>query len=133
VIVEPRTNKTRKTANGDQGLAPRDVRRWLTMLLGGIGLGLGLVSYGVYGLISGHTTLPSGSRFFPGHHLDVHGPAVAPLAIAYIALGVFVHVHLFWEAFPRLSSLCAVVKVAAVLLFAGGVGLGIYRILVLGF
>jgi hypothetical protein len=99
------------------------------MWVGGVGLGLGLVTYGVYGLISGHTILP-GWRGWP--HLDVHGSAAVALAIAYIALGVLAHVHWFWGSYPRLTLLCDVTKITALLVFLGSFGFGIYRILAAG-
>jgi hypothetical protein len=99
------------------------------MWVGGVGLGLGLITYGVYGLISGHTILHGGRR---GGHLDVYGSAAVALTISYIALGVLAHVHWFWGSYPRLSFLCAVTKVAALLVFLGCWGFGIYKILAAG-
>ncbi len=128
VIVGIRTNNKRETATGHGGWAPRDVRRLVTIWLGGVGLGPGLVTYGVYCLISGHTILPADPQI-GGQDLDVYGSAAVGLAIAYIALGVLAHVHWFWGLYPRVALLCAVTKVAALLVFLGAFGFGIFRIL----
>lgn len=100
------------------------------MWLGGVGLGLGLVTYGVYGLVSGHTILPSSRGAGPS--LNVYGSAAVALSIAYIALGVFAHVHWFWGSYPRLTLLCDLTKITALLVFLGSFGFGIYRILAAG-
>jgi hypothetical protein len=98
------------------------VTRWVC----GVGLGLGLITYGIYGLISGHTILPGGRG---GPHLDVFGSAAVGLAIAYIAIGVLAHVHWFWGSSPRLGLLCDVMKITALLVFLGSFGFAIYQIL----
>ena len=51
------------------------------------------------------------------------------MAIAYIAVGVFVHVHWFWGLHPRLYVFCPVLKFVTVLVFLGSFGFAIYRIL----
>ncbi len=99
----------------------------------GVGIGLGLVTYGVYGLITGHTILPDlldspGGR----QDLDVYGSAAVGLSIAYIALGVLAHVHWFLGSFPHLTLLCDVTKITALLVFVGGLGFAIYRIFMAG-
>lgn len=49
-IVKRRITNSQESAAGHPGWAPRNVRRLLAMWLGGIGLGLGLIAYGVYAL-----------------------------------------------------------------------------------
>ena len=51
------------------------------------------------------------------------------MAIAYIAVGVFIHAHWFWGLHPRLEALSPILKVLAVLVFLGGLGYTVYRIL----
>jgi hypothetical protein len=109
-------------------LAPRDVRQLVTAWLGGVGLALVLVSYGVYSLISGHAILPGYVGDVPGPDLDVYGPAAIALAVAYIALGVLMHLHWFWGSQPRLHLVRAVVECLALAVFIAALGFGIYRI-----
>ena len=126
-------SKAPETATGQQGLAPREVRRLLTMWLAGVGLALIPVAYGAYCLVSGHTILPGDTGpMGGGPDLNVYGPAAVALAIAYIALGVLGHLHWFWGSYPRLSFPCAVLKVVILLVFVGTLSFAICRILTSG-
>ena len=97
------------------------IKMWLL----GVGLALIPLCYGVHCWFTGH------ARFFGrrGSHLDLDGSAAGALAIAYIAVGVFIHVHWFWGLHPRLVPLSKLLKVLAVLVFLGGFGYTIYKII----
>ena len=84
------TNKEHRTPfddAADLAYAPSGgrLKAWLL----GVGVALIPIVYGVRCLFTGHT------RFFGenGSHLDLDGSAAVALAIAYIAVGVFVHAH----------------------------------------
>jgi hypothetical protein len=62
----------------------------------------------------------------------VHGPAAMALGIAYIAAGLFAHVHWFWSSYPRLFLLCDVSRLVALLVILAGVGFAVCRILISG-
>ena len=96
------------------------------MWLFGVGLALVPIGYGVRCLQSGH------ARFFAsrGSHLDLDGSAAVALAIAYIAVGVFIHAHWFWGLHPKLEVLSPFLKILAVLVFLGGFGYTLYKIIV---
>jgi hypothetical protein len=70
----------------------------LKMWLLGFFLALIPLGYGVHCLMTGH------ARFFGrlGSHLDLDGTAATSLAIAYIAVGLFMHAHWFWGLHLRL-------------------------------
>jgi hypothetical protein len=53
------------------------------------------------------------------------------MAIAYIAVGVFIHAHWFWGLHPKLEALSPILKMLAVLVFLGGLGYTSYKILAL--
>ena len=97
----------------------------LKMWLLGVGLALIPIYYGIRCLQSGHATF-FGSR---GTHLDLTGPSAVALAIAYIAVGVFIHAHWFWGVHPKLEPLSPILKILASLVFLGGLGYTAYRIL----
>jgi hypothetical protein len=59
--------------------------------------------------------------------LDVQGWEAVLLAIAYMALGAFLHFHFFWGRHPRLPSWSSRLKKAALLVFAFGVGYTVLR------
>lgn len=120
------TNKEHRTAFDDaEDLAYAPSGGPLSMWLLGVGLALVPLSYGVRCLSNGHT------RFFGRHgsHLDLTGSAATALAIAYIAVGVFIHAHWFWGLHAKLEPWSYVLKVLSVLVFLGGFGYAIYRIL----
>jgi len=97
------------------------VKMWLL----GVGLALVPVYCGIRGWQTGHAT------FFGSHgsRLDVTGSSAVAMAIAYIAVGVFIHAHWFWGLHPRLEALSPIPKALALLLFLGGLGYAGYRIL----
>ena len=90
----------------------------------GVGLALIPLGYGVRCLCTGE------ARFFGsrGGHLDLDGPASVALAIAYIAVGAFIHFHWFWGLHERLEPFSGLLKCLALLVFLGGFGYTIYRI-----
>ena len=99
----------------------------LKMWLLGVGLALVPIGYGVRCLQTGHVTF-FGSR---GSRLDLTDSSAVAMAIAYIAVGVFIHAHWFWGLHPKLEVLSPILKVLAVLVFLGGLGYTAYRILAL--
>jgi len=96
------------------------VKMWLL----GFGFALVHIYYGIRCLQAGHTTF-FGSR---GSHLDLTGSSAVAMAIAYIAVGVFIHAHWFWGLHPKLEPLSSILKVLALLVFLGGLGYTVYRI-----
>ena len=97
------------------------VKMWLL----GFGVALVPIYYGIRCIQAGHTTF-FGSR---GSNLDLTGSSAIAMAIAYIAVGVFIHAHWFWGLHPKLEPLSPILKVLAVLVFLGGLGYTAYRIL----
>src|SRR5690348_12033900 len=105
------TNKNYRTGFDDaEDLAYPPSGGPVKMCIVGIGLALIPLLYGVHCLFSGHALL-----FGQHGNMDVTGPAATALAVAYIAVGVFVHAHWFWGLFPRLEALSYLLKYAAVL------------------
>ena len=97
------------------------VKAWLL----GVGVALVPFGYGVHCLFTGH------ARFFGrryGSHLDLDGPAAMALAIAYIAVGVFIHAHWFWGLNSKLEPASYSLKLLALLAFLGGFGFAVYKI-----
>jgi hypothetical protein len=90
----------------------------LKMWLLGVGLALIPIYCGIRCLQSGHATF-FGSR---GARLELSGPEAMTMAIAYIAVGVFIHAHWFWGLHPRLAALSPILKSLAALVFLGGLG-----------
>jgi hypothetical protein len=99
------------------------VQMWLL----GFGLALVPICYGIHCLHTGYTTF-FGSR---GSHLDLTGSSAVAMAIAYIAVGVFIHAHWFWGLHPKLEPFSPILKVLAVLVFLGALGYTSYRIIAL--
>jgi hypothetical protein len=99
----------------------------LKMWLLGVGFALIPIYYGILCLQTGHATF-FGSR---GSRLDLTGSSAVAMAIAYIAVGVFIHAHWFWGLHPKLEALSPNLKVLAVLVFLGGLGYTSYKILAL--
>src|SRR5580765_8204011 len=99
----------------DLAYAPSGGR--VKMWLSGVGLALIPLGYGVRCLFTGH------ARFFGrGAHLNLGGSAAHALAIAYIAVGVFMHAHWFWGLHPRLEPSSYLLKGLALLVFLGSFG-----------
>jgi hypothetical protein len=97
------------------------VKMWLL----GFGLALVPICYGIRCLYAGQTTF-FGSR---GSELDLTGSSAVTMAVAYIAIGVFIHAHWFWGLHPKLESLSPILKVLAMLVFLGGLGYTVYKII----
>jgi len=120
------TNKEHRTVFDDaEDLAYAPSGGRVKMWLLGVGFAVIPLGYGVHCLLKGH------ARFFGrgGSHLDLDGSAAVALAIAYIAVGVFIHAHWFWGLHPKLEPLSYLLKVLAVLVFLGGFGYTIYKII----
>jgi hypothetical protein len=84
------------------------VKKWL---LGG-GLAALPIIYGVRCLETGHTTLVG-----RGGDLSFTGDTGFWLAVAYIAIGAFIHFHYFWGLSPRLWPLSQAGKVLSLVVF----------------
>lgn len=97
------------------------VKRWL------LGLGLALLpfGYGLQCLQSGH------ARFFGtrGTHLELQGASATSLAVAYLALGVFLHSHYFWGLHPRLHPWSPLLKLLSLLVFLPCLSYTVYAII----
>ena len=119
------TNRHQSTADAAESLSYSPSGGRVKMWLLGAGMALVPIGYGVRCLQTGHATF-FGSR---GSHLNLDGSAAVALAVAYIAVGVFIHAHWFWGLHPKLEPLSPILKVLAVLVFLGGLGYTGYRIL----
>ena len=95
------------------------VKAWVV----GIGLALIPFLYGVHCWLSGHALF-----FGQDSDMDVTGKTAVSLAIAYMAVGLFVHAHWFW-GLTKHQVLSYLLKLIAVLVFIGGFGYAIYKIL----
>jgi hypothetical protein len=89
---------------------------WKEKWIGGIVVALVPIVYGVYCLYTGHAHLPRRRRGF----VDLQGWDVMVVAIAWIALGAFLHFEYFWGRHPRLRTWSGRLKGAAMLVFIGG-------------
>ena len=86
------TNKDHRTVLDDADSfahAPSGGR--LKQWLAGAVLPLFILAYGIACLTSGETEI-----FGRGGHAVARGAAATSLAVAYIALGLFLHFHFFW-------------------------------------
>jgi hypothetical protein len=120
------TNKLHRTAFDDaEDLSYPPSGGRLKMWLFGVGLALIPIGYGIHCLRTGH------ARFFGdrGENLDLNGSAAIALAIAYLAIGGFIHAHWFWGLHPRLEALGNLLKLVSVLVFLGSFGYVMYRII----
>ena len=119
------TNKVHRTALDDAedlSYAPSGGRP--KMWLMGVGVALIPIVYGIHCLTTGE------ARFFGSRDsLDLRGSGATALAIAYIAVGAFIHFHWFWGLSDRLERFSYVMKGLAVVVFLGGFGYACYRIL----
>ena len=98
------------------------IKMWLI----GFCLALVQIVYGVRCLFTGHARLFGRN----GSHLDLVGSSAISLAIAYVALGFFIHAHWFWGLHPRLCNLSPVLKTFALLVLIGSLGYTMFRIFV---
>jgi hypothetical protein len=112
--IQRNCDQTPDNAAAFQGAQPSS--GWKEMWIGGIGMALIPVGYGVYCLYTGHA-------YFPRRHgpiLDLQGWEAVVLAIAYIAVGAFLHFKFFWGRHPRLRSRSSRLKQGALLIFLSG-------------
>jgi hypothetical protein len=119
------TNKVHRTALDDaEDLAYAPSGGRIKMWLLGIALALVPFVYGVHCLLTGQ------ARFFGSRgNLDLQGPAATALAIAYLAVGAFIHFHWFWGLHNRLEPFSYLMKGLATVVFLGGFGYTCYRLL----
>jgi hypothetical protein len=96
----------------------------LKMWLVGAGIAAIPVGYGIRCWMTGHAMFIG-----RGSNLDLTGPAATAMAIAYMAVGVFIHGHWFWGLHPRLERFCSIPKVLAALTFIGSFGYTLHRII----
>ena len=121
------TNKDHRTAFDDaEDLAYPPTGGRIKMWLLGVGFALIPLGYGVHCLFTGHA-LFFGQDDSP---LELVGSAADALALAYIAIGVFIHAHWFWGLHQRLERWSYLLKLATVLVFLGSFGYTMYRIIV---
>lgn len=97
---------------------------WKEMWIGGIGLALIPVAYGVYCLYTRHAYFP---RRRGGPVLDLQGWEAVLLAMAYIAIGAFLHFEFYWGRHPRLRRWSPRLKNAALLVGVCGIGYALLR------
>ena len=120
------TSREHRTAFDDAaalGSSPAggSVKMWIM----GIGVAIIPIIYGINCLISGHT-------YFPGRGstgINLTGTAAQSLAIAYIAVGIFIHFHYFWGLHPRLYCFSQLLKMLALLCFLGSFFYSIFLII----
>jgi hypothetical protein len=118
------TNKEHRTAFDDaEDLAYPPSGGPVKMWLLGVGLALAPAGYGLSCLLAGHAILPGQYE-----NLDLYGPAAQALAVACIALGLFIHAHWFWGLLPTFETVSQVLKLLAVVVFLGSLGYMMYRI-----
>ena len=97
------------------------IKMWLL----GVGLALGPICYGIRCLATDHATF-IGSR---GSRLELTGSAAMAMAIAYLAVGLFIHAHWFWGLHPKLTMWSPVLKVPILVIFLGAFVYAAYSIL----
>jgi hypothetical protein len=118
-------NPHRLTTEAAESLAHSPSGGRLKMWLVGVGVALIPVGYGIHCLMTGQARLPG--RY--GSSLDTHGSTAVALAVAYMAVGAFLHFHYFWGLHARLHVVSPLLKLLAVIAFLGSFGFAVYRIL----
>jgi hypothetical protein len=119
------SNDNRRTILDDAedfGHAPSGGRtkQWFAgVLLSSLPMG-----YGIRSILLGRTFLPGkcGGEVFDG-------PGGMSLAVAYIALGCFIHFHYFWGLSERLERYSQALKVISLLAFVPCFGYAIYTLI----
>ncbi len=107
------TRKNHRTYFDDaEGLAYGPSGGRMKQWLAGVLLAAVPLIYGIICIQRGHTTL-FGSRASS----NLTGDAGFWLAVAYIAVGTFLHFHYFWDLSPRLSRFSQHTKVLSLLVF----------------
>lgn len=96
----------------------------ITMWLLGFCLALIPIGYGVH-FLSVHRATFFGRG---GSRLELHGAPAVALAVAYIAVGLFIHAHWFWGLHPRLQRFSYFGKLLSLLVFVPTFGYAVYRI-----
>jgi hypothetical protein len=96
----------------------------LKMWVLGVGLALLPIGYGASCLVNGQARLWGSND----SELDLDGSAAVGLAIAYVAVGAFIHFHWFWGLHLRLLRFSPLLKTVAVLAFLGGIGYMFYKV-----
>lgn len=119
------TNRDHRTAFDDaEDFAHSPSGGRLKMWLVGFGFAAIPFIYGLRCWWTGH------AKFFgKGSALDLTGASATSMAVAYIAVGVFIHAHWFWGLHPRLEPFSIVPKFLAALAFLGSFGYTLYRII----
>jgi hypothetical protein len=97
----------------------------LKMWLAGVVCALVPVLYGSWCLWIGSTKL-FGRR---GSALALTGDSGFSLAIAYIAVGAFIHFHFFWGLHPRLHRVSELMKLATVVVFLVSFGFALFKVI----
>jgi hypothetical protein len=97
------------------------MKQWLA----GVVLAAVPIIYGIVCIQRGYTTL-FGSRASS----NLTGNAGFWLAVAYIAIGAFLHFHYFWGLSERLYRLSQLAKVLSLLVFLPSLLYALYRIFV---
>ncbi len=107
----------------DLGCAPSGgrVKQWLA----GLVLAAVPIIYGIVCIRRGHTTL-----FGRGTNSDLTGDAGFWLAVAYIAVGAFLHFHYFWGLSEHLSNFSQFAKAISLFVFLPSLLYAYYRIFV---
>lgn len=95
------------------------------MWLAGVGCALIPIIYGSKCLWTGSARL-FGKRT---SGLTLTGDAGFALAIAYIAVGAFIHFHFFWGLHPRLHKFCGLMKLFALLVFLATFGYAMFKVI----
>ena len=103
---------------GDASGTP--TQKWLM----GAGLAAVIIGYGIVWIARGHTTLFGRHSY---DNLDFDGPAGQWLAVAYVAIGLFIHFHYFWGLSERLHRFSQAGKIIAALLFIPSFFYALYR------
>ena len=93
-------------------------KQWLA----GVVLAAVPIVYGTVCILRGHTTL-----FGRGASSDLVGDAGFWLAIAYSAVGAFLHFHYFWGLSERLWRFSDIAKLLSVLIFLPSLLCALYR------
>ncbi len=86
---------------------------WKERWIGGLGVALIPIVYGLYCLYSGHAVFLRRRKGF----IDLQGWDAVVMAIAWIALGAFLHFEYFWGRHPRLRAWSGRLKGAAMGVF----------------
>ena len=120
-FIQKHCDQTPGNAVAFEGAKPPSA--WKEMWIGGIGVALIPVAYGVYCLYTGHAYFPRRR----GPILDLQGWEAVVLAVAYIACGAFLHFQFFWGRHPRLRPWSPRLKRGALLVASCGIGYALLR------